>query len=167
VVTVARVAIFMDSATEPESAYVGSAARSGGDHGGTFLYPRSSFATQDGLAITLTSTLGSTNQPYDDGARVRLLYDPHDLEHANVNSLLPWLPTLFLAPFGLFFARIPAIIFRPTEQRLARPGIRARPLSNLDSDGTVTTPHWQHLAERRRSALANRRARADIRVGMI
>ncbi len=109
-VSLAQVAIFVGHATKTEAAYVGSLARSGGSHGGTFLYPRFRFAASDGRVVTITSTFGSTEQPYSDGERVPLLYDPDHPEHAERDSFQLWLPPLFLAPFGLLFTGIPAII---------------------------------------------------------
>ena len=116
-ITFVQVAAFVASATKTEATYVGSVAQSGGNHGGTFLHPRFRFTTRDGRVRTITSTFGSTDQPYDDGDQVELLYDPQRPEHAKVDSFQLWLTPLFLAPFGVFFTGIPAIVFLATRNR--------------------------------------------------
>jgi Protein of unknown function (DUF3592) len=109
-VTFARVAIFVRGAAETEATFVGGVARIGGSHTGSFLYPRFRFTAPDGRVITITASSGSTDQPYDDGERVVVLYDPFHPEDAELDSLL-WMTPLFLVPFALLFTAIPAIIF--------------------------------------------------------
>lgn len=118
-ITFTQVAIFVGSATKTEAIYAGSVAHAGGSHGGTFLYPRFRFTAPDGRMVTIISTFGSTDQPYDDGEKVPVLYDPRQPEHAIADSFQLWLTPLFLAPFGILFTGIPAIVFVAMKNRLS------------------------------------------------
>lgn len=120
-ITFTQVAILVGSATKTEAIYAGSVAHAGGSHGGTFLYPRFRFTTRDGRLITITSTFGSTGQPYDDGEQVPVLYNPNHPEHAKADSFQLWLTPLFLAPFGILFTGIPAIVFVAIKNRPSPP----------------------------------------------
>jgi hypothetical protein len=76
IVTFAQAALFVSKAMRAEAIFIGSVARSGGNSGGTFFYPRLRFTTDRGQVITMTSDDGSTDQAYEDGAKVPVLYDP-------------------------------------------------------------------------------------------
>jgi Protein of unknown function (DUF3592) len=111
-VVVVRTLIFVAGANRTEAIFVGSVAKSGGNHGGSFLHPRFSFTTEDGRTVTITSSSGSTDQPYEPGEKVRVFYDPRDPADAEIDSVGDlWLPTLVLAPFALMFTLIPGTIF--------------------------------------------------------
>ncbi|WFU37380.1 DUF3592 domain-containing protein [Bradyrhizobium sp. CB82] len=103
---------FLARAERTEARFVGAVARSAGNHGGTFLYPRFRFLTVDGRSITFTSSSGSTDQPYSDGERVEIVYDPRRPEDARLPSFL----TLWIAPVllccGGFLLTGGAIFFR-------------------------------------------------------
>jgi hypothetical protein len=116
-ITFIQVVIFVSSATKTQAIYAGSVAHAGGSHGGTFLYPRFRFTAQDGRTVTITSTFGSTSQPYDDGEKVPVLYDLRHPEHAKPDSFQLWLTPLFLAPFGILLTGIPAIVFITIKNR--------------------------------------------------
>ena len=89
--------------------YVGSVAHSGGSHGGTFLYPRFAFRPGPGEQLQLvTSTSGSTAQPYADGETVRVHYDPAHPEKAVISSFWTlWAGPAVLAVFGMGFTVLP------------------------------------------------------------
>ncbi|MBR0725359.1 DUF3592 domain-containing protein [Bradyrhizobium manausense] len=89
-----RTIAFLARAEQTEARFAGAIARSGGNHGGTFLYPTFQFVTRDGRAMTVTSPSGSTAQPYADGERVGIAYDPQRPEDARLLSFL----TLWIAP---------------------------------------------------------------------
>ncbi len=110
-VTFARTLNFVIGASRTEASFAGSVSKSGGNHGGRFLYPRFRFIAADGRTRTVTSRSGSTDQPYGDGDKITVLYDPRDPEHAEIDSIWLWIAPLFLAPFGLFFSAIPAIVW--------------------------------------------------------
>ncbi|WP_158931606.1 DUF3592 domain-containing protein [Acidisphaera sp. S103] len=120
-ITFTQVAIFVSSATKTEAIYAGSVAQAGGSHGGTFLYPRFRFITPDGRTVTITSTFGSTDQPYDNGEKVPVLCEPNHPEYAKVDSFQLWLTPLFLAPFGILLTGIPAIVFVAMKNRPSPP----------------------------------------------
>ena len=70
-----------------------------------------SFRTRDGQ-VAFVAGIGFTGQPYVDGQRVTIVYDPANPEHAELASFWSlWAVTLFLAPFALPFAGIPAAVF--------------------------------------------------------
>lgn len=116
-ITFVQAASFVWTATKTQGTYAGSVARSGGGHGGTFLYPQFRFSTRDGRVVTVTSTWGSTDQPYDAGGQVAVLYDPRHPERGKIDSFQLWLAPLFLAPFGLLFAGIPMTILIVARRR--------------------------------------------------
>ena len=93
---------FLAGAEQTEARFVGAVARSGGNHGGTFLYPTFQFTTRDGRVMTFTSPAGSTAQPYADGEQVRIAYDPQRPDDARLLSFL----TLWIAPTLLCAAGI-------------------------------------------------------------
>lgn len=95
-------AAFLTRAEQTDARFVGAAARRGGNHGGTFLYPRFEFRTADGRSITFTSSSGSTDQPYSDGERVKIIYDPRRPEDARLMSFLTlWITPTLLCAAGL------------------------------------------------------------------
>ncbi|EJN15442.1 Protein of unknown function (DUF3592) [Bradyrhizobium sp. YR681] len=98
-------AVFLATAEQTDARFAGAVARSGGNHGGTFLYPTFQFLTRDGQAVTFTSSSGATGQPYSDGERVRIAYDPHRPENARLLSFLTlWIAPVLLCAAGLLLA---------------------------------------------------------------
>ncbi|MGY3233339.1 MULTISPECIES: DUF3592 domain-containing protein [unclassified Bradyrhizobium] len=96
---------FLARAEQTEARFAGAIARSGGNHGGTFLYPTFQFVTRDGRAITITSSSGSTAQPYADGEQVRIAYDPQQPEGARLLSFLTlWIAPTLLCAAGLLLS---------------------------------------------------------------
>ncbi|MBR1132550.1 DUF3592 domain-containing protein [Bradyrhizobium iriomotense] len=96
---------FLARAEQTEARFAGAVARSGGNHGGTFLYPTFQFTTRDGRAMTFTSSSGSTSQPYADGERVRIAYDPGRPEDARPLSFLTlWIAPILLCGAGLLLS---------------------------------------------------------------
>ena len=92
--------VFVSRARPVEATYVGSVARAGGDHGGTFLYPQFRFTTADGHDLTFTSRSGSTDQPFGEAQKLRVLYNPSQPWQARRDSLLDlWAAPLFLSLF--------------------------------------------------------------------
>ncbi|PCE22020.1 hypothetical protein BWP39_20325 [Paraburkholderia acidicola] len=110
-VTFTQTLSFVVHATRTEGAFVGAVAKSGGNHGGSFLYPQAQFTTPDGRTFKATSRSGSTDQPYADGDAIPVLYDPNNPGHAEIESIWLWIGPLALALFALFFCGIPAIVF--------------------------------------------------------
>ncbi|WP_283842037.1 DUF3592 domain-containing protein [Bradyrhizobium sp. KB893862 SZCCT0404] len=99
------VVAFLARAEQAEARFAGAVARSGGNHGGTFLYPTFQFQTADGRPITFTSSSGSTSQPYAEGERVRIAYDPRRPEDARLLSFLTlWIAPILLCAAGLLLA---------------------------------------------------------------
>ncbi|WP_430642423.1 DUF3592 domain-containing protein [Bradyrhizobium sacchari] len=93
---------FLAIAEQTEARFAGAVARSGGNHGGTFLYPTFQFQTADGRSITFTSSSGSTSQPYAEGERVRIVYNPRRPEDARLLSFLAlWIVPVLLCGAGL------------------------------------------------------------------
>ncbi|MGY8631814.1 DUF3592 domain-containing protein [Bradyrhizobium sp. 14AA] len=93
---------FLARSERTEARFAGAGARSGGNHGGTFLYPTFEFVTQDGRAMTFASSSGSTGQPYADGERVGIAYDPRRPEDARLLSFLTlWIVPSLLCGAGL------------------------------------------------------------------
>lgn len=88
---------FVARAHPAEGIYVGSVARVGGGHGGTFLHPQFRFRTREGREVTFTSEGGSTDQPFSDGQRVRVLYDPASPHSARRDDFAD----LWLGPLAL------------------------------------------------------------------
>jgi len=102
---------FLARAEQTEARFSGAIARSGGNHGGTFLYPTFQFATHDGRVITFTSSAGSTAQPYADGEQVRIAYDPQQPEDARLLSFLTlWVAPTLLCAAGLLLAGGAALV---------------------------------------------------------
>ena len=96
---------FLTRAERTEARFAGAVARSGGNHGGTFLYPTFQFTTRDGRVMTFTSSAGSTAQPYADGERVRIAYDPHNPDDARLLSFLTlWIAPALLCAAGLLLS---------------------------------------------------------------
>lgn len=116
-----QAALFVLQAERTDATFVGAVERTGGNHAGTFLYPRFRFATRDGRVVTVTESTGATDQPYADGEKVAFLYDPRDPRHAQRESILLWLVPLILAPLGLLFAGIPAAVFLALRRAAKRP----------------------------------------------
>ena len=96
---------FLTRAERTEARFAGAVARSGGNHGGTFLYPTFQFTTRDGRVMTFTSSAGSTAQPYADGEQVRIAYDPQQPEGARLLSFLTlWIAPTLLCAAGLLLS---------------------------------------------------------------
>ncbi len=103
-----RQAAFVFRASKATATFDGAIARTGGNHGGTFLYPQFKFVTKDGQAVEMTSKIGSTDQPYDDGQKDSVLYDPQHPSQAVLDHFwILWAPTVVL---GLI-TFIPAFLF--------------------------------------------------------
>ncbi|MFL9875352.1 DUF3592 domain-containing protein [Paraburkholderia megapolitana] len=116
-VALAQTLTFVVHATRTEGAFVGAVAKSGGNHGGTFLYPQAQFTTPDGRTFKATSKSGSTDQPYTDGAPITVLYDPNNPEHAEIESIWLWIGSIIPGSFGLLFSVIPTIVFFSLRKR--------------------------------------------------
>ena len=96
---------FLTRAERTEARFAGAVARSGGNHGGTFLYPTFQFTTRDGRVMTFTSSVGSIAQPYADGERVRIAYDLHHPDDARLLSFLTlWIAPALLCAAGLLLS---------------------------------------------------------------
>jgi uncharacterized protein DUF3592 len=96
---------FLARAEQTDARFAGAVARSGGNHGGTFLYPTFQFAARDGRVITLTSSAGSTAQPFAEGELVRIAYDPQRPEDARLLSFLTlWIAPTLLCAAGLLLS---------------------------------------------------------------
>ena len=106
--TFVRTALFVAGAARTDATFVGSVSRAGGRSGGTFLYPQFRFTTDRGQVVTMTSSSGSTEQPYADGETAPVLYDPSHPERAELDTYMVWIVPLFLAPFALVFTLVPA-----------------------------------------------------------
>ena len=97
--------VFLARAEQTDARFAGAVARSGGNHGGTFLYPTFQFVTSDGRSVTFASSSGSTDQIYSDGERVRIAYDPRRPEDARLVSFLTlWIAPVLLCGAGLTLA---------------------------------------------------------------
>ena len=117
-VTFTRTLIFVTGANRAEASFVGAVATRGGSHGGSFLHPQFTFTTDQGRIVTTTSMSGSTDQPYESGQKVGVLYDPSDPAHAEIDSVLTlWVAPLVLLPFALMFTFIPAGVFLGISRR--------------------------------------------------
>ncbi|WP_271582568.1 DUF3592 domain-containing protein [Bradyrhizobium sp. CCBAU 45389] len=93
---------FLARAEQTDARFAGAVARSGGNHGGTFLYPTFRFTTREGRVVTFTSSSGSTGQPYAEGERVRIAYDPGRPKDARLLSFLTlWIVPSLLCGAGL------------------------------------------------------------------
>ena len=104
---------FLLHATRTEGRFAGAVAHTGGNHGGTFLYPEFAFRTADGRAFTYISKNGSTGQPYADGQAMPLLYDPDHPQNARLDTFFSlWTPTLVLAVFAFPLTLVPLGIIR-------------------------------------------------------
>ncbi|MHC2578951.1 hypothetical protein ACVI1J_009240 [Bradyrhizobium diazoefficiens] len=96
---------FLARAEQTEARFMGAVARTGGNHGGTFLYPSFQFTTIDGRSVTFTSSSGSTAQPYSDREQVKMAYDPRRPEDARLLSFLTlWIAPVLLCGAGLLLA---------------------------------------------------------------
>ncbi|SFJ25964.1 DUF3592 domain-containing protein [Bradyrhizobium sp. Gha] len=105
VLDLGRTIAFLAGAEQTEARFAGAIARGGGNHGGTFFYPTFQFATRDGRAMTFTSPSGSTAQPYVDGERIRIAYDPQRPEDARLLSFLTlWIAPTLLCAAGLLLS---------------------------------------------------------------
>jgi hypothetical protein len=103
---------FLAGTTTAQASFAGSKVRRGGSHGGAIYYRQFSFRTRDGRQVAFVAGIGFTDQPYVDRQRVTIVYDPANPEHAELASFWSlWAVTLFLAPFALPFAGIPAAVF--------------------------------------------------------
>ena len=105
-------AAFVLRAQRATGTFQGSVAHSGGNHGGTFLYPRFLFKTATGQSVVLTGKNGSTSESYSDGQEVPILYDPAAPDHALLDSFWTlWTPTLVLGVFVLGFLVLPLVLW--------------------------------------------------------
>jgi hypothetical protein len=103
----AGTAAFVLHAERAEARFAGAVSRVGGNHGGTFLYPAFEFITRSGQSVRFTSSSGSTDQPYADGERVSVLYDPDHPEHARLGSFSTvWLIPTVLDAIGIFLTSL-------------------------------------------------------------
>lgn len=110
--------MFAGRAHRAEAVYLGSAARVGGLHAGTFLHPEFRFTAPDGAVVDFVTKSGSTDQPYTDGQKVRILYDPAHPEDARLDTFFElWAAPVFLAPFALLPLGISAYIFGRVRRR--------------------------------------------------
>jgi hypothetical protein len=119
--------LFLGHATAAQATFAGSVARPGGRSGSTFYYPRFAFRTLDGQERTLTSSSGSTDQPYQRGQRVTVYYDPQQPDRSTVASFWTlWAGTTFLASFAGMFTGIPALLLLldARARRIARREVR-------------------------------------------
>jgi hypothetical protein len=108
-----RQAMFVFRAHRVTARFQGAVAHSGGNHGGTFLYPQFVFTTSAGRSVQFTSKDGSTAQPYEDGQAVPVLYDPDEPTHAVLDSFWSlWAATVVLGVFALGFLGLPYSIWR-------------------------------------------------------
>lgn len=104
---------FVFHASRATGIFAGAVARSGGNHGGTFLYPQFKFVTGDGQNVEMTSRFGSTNQPYNDGQKESVLYDPQKPTHAVLDHFwILWAPTVVLGFITLLLVGITGGIWR-------------------------------------------------------
>lgn len=111
-------AAFVLRAKHATATFQGAVAHSGGNHGGTFLYPQFRFAASNGQTITFTTKNGSTAQPYNDGQTVPVLYDPTAPNHAILDSFWSlWTATLVPALFALGFLGLPFLIWRSSQRQ--------------------------------------------------
>jgi hypothetical protein len=100
---------FLAGTTTAQASFAGSKVRRGGVTAARST--KFSFRTRDGQ-VAFVAGIGFTGQPYVDGQRVTIVYDPANPEHAELASFWSlWAVTLFLAPFALPFAGIPAAVF--------------------------------------------------------
>ena len=121
--TVATTLAFVSRAERAEAGFVGSEARVGGNHGGTFLYPSFAFRTKDGQRIVVRSTSGSTDQPYADGQAAAVLYLPSEPEAARLDSFVDlWAGSTATAIAGVLLTGIPAAVFVGMRRRARHGG---------------------------------------------
>ena len=109
---------FVARARATEGVYVGSVSHVGGNHGGTFLRPQFRFRTSDGRTVTFTSHDGSTDQPFEEDQKVRVLYEPGSPTAARRDSFSGlWLSSLFLGIFTALMLGM-AFLFMRAARRL-------------------------------------------------
>jgi hypothetical protein len=111
-------ALFVLHAQRTTATFQGAVEHSGGgNHGGTFLYPRFQFTASNGQIVTFTSKDGSIDQPYVAGQAVTVLYNPAAPAKVVLDSFWHlWGPTAFLSVFVFFFLGLPYIIWRSTRR---------------------------------------------------
>lgn len=106
-------AAFVFHASKAAATFDGTVAHSGGNHGGTFFYPQVKFVTSDGQSVEMTSRIGSTDQPYNDGQKDVVLYDPQKPRQAVLDHFwILWAPTVVLGLITLLFVVITCGIWR-------------------------------------------------------
>ena len=106
-------AAFVVHASKAAATFDGAVAHSGGNHGGTFLYPQFKFVTSDGQSVEMTSRIGSTDQPYSDGQKEFVLYDPRRPSRAVLDHFwILWAPTVVLGLVTLLFVVITSGIWQ-------------------------------------------------------
>jgi hypothetical protein len=110
--------MFVSRAHDAQGIYLGSDARVGGLHGGTFLHPAFRFVTPNGKVVDFVTRSGATNQPYADGQKVRVLYDPARPGDARLDTFFEiWAGPVFVMPFALLPLLIPVYIFFAARRR--------------------------------------------------
>ena len=94
---------FVVSARPVRAIFVGAVAHSGGNYGGTFLYPQFRFTTPAGQVVTFTGSSGSTGQPYTEGQAVKALYDPQNPTKAQRDGFFDlWAGSAFAGVLAAF-----------------------------------------------------------------
>ena len=110
--------MFVSRAHHAEGVFLGSEARIGGRHAGTFMHPEIRFTTPDGAVVDFVTRSGSSNQPFTDGQKMPVLYDPARPEDAKLDNFFElWAAPVFLAPFALLPLGISAYIFSVARRR--------------------------------------------------
>ena len=110
--------MYVIRAHHAEGVYEGSDARIGGTHGGTFLHPGFRFVTPRGEVVEFVTRSGSTDQPYADGQKVDVLYDPARPTDARLNSFFEvWAAPVFAMIFALPPLLIPVYLFFAARRR--------------------------------------------------
>ena len=108
-----RETAFVFHASRATATFDGALAHSGGNHGGTFLYPQFKFLTSDGQNVEMTSRFGSTDQPYNNGQKETVLYDPLKPTQAVLDHFwILWAPTVVLGLITLLLAGITGSIWQ-------------------------------------------------------
>ncbi len=110
-VSLAPALVLMVRGQSANAVFVGAVERPRGNHGGEFLCPQFRYQPISGPARVVTSTGCSTDQPYADGAAVRIWYDPAHPEQIVVPTFWGlWAGPLFAALLGAFLIILPLFI---------------------------------------------------------
>lgn len=109
---------FVLRAARTEGRFVGAVTRQGGNHGGTFYRPMFHYRTADGSIRTFTARGGSTSQPYADGDKAVILYDPANPSDARLNGFFAlWIGPVVLGGCGLFLILLGLGLFGAVRRR--------------------------------------------------